>query len=173
MAVSEIEGRQLEITVVAGNKLKDTEWISRQDPYVWLAYGTQKFRTKTCIDGGINPSFQEKFTVTLTEGLREIMVDVWNSNIIKSDDFIGSGKIELNAVLSKGYDDSLWSLQRKSGRHAGEVRLIMHYTGAKAIVIPPQPNSSPACPSTPDLLPPQIRVNPGSSGRINTKIWVQ
>ncbi|KAL8143777.1 hypothetical protein V2J09_016809 [Rumex salicifolius] len=84
-------------------KLKDTEWISRQDPYVCLEYGSTKFRTRTCTDGGKNPKFQEKFLFTLIEGLREINVVVWNSNTLSSDDFIGSGK------------------------YAGEVKLIMHH----------------------------------------------
>ncbi|KAL5707056.1 hypothetical protein ACHQM5_025152 [Ranunculus cassubicifolius] len=132
MSVSGIHGQLLEVTVVAGNKLKDTEWISRQDPYVCLEYGSQKFRTRTCTDGGKNPSFQEKYTISLIEGLREMIVNVWNSNTLKYDDFIGGGKVQLNKVLSQGYDDSLWSLQSKTGRHAGEVRLIMHYAGAKA-----------------------------------------
>ena len=44
------------------------------------------------IDGGKNPSFQEKFICTLIEGLRELNVIVWNSNTLAADDFIGSGK---------------------------------------------------------------------------------
>lgn len=34
--------------VVGCSKLKDTEWISRQDPYVCLEYASTKFRTRTC-----------------------------------------------------------------------------------------------------------------------------
>lgn len=34
--------------VVSCSKLKDTEWISRQDPYVCVEYGSTKFRTRTC-----------------------------------------------------------------------------------------------------------------------------
>lgn len=34
--------------VVACNNLKDTEWISKQDPYVCLEYASSKFRTRTC-----------------------------------------------------------------------------------------------------------------------------
>ena len=34
--------------VVGCTKLKDTEWISRQDPYVCLEYASAKFRTRTC-----------------------------------------------------------------------------------------------------------------------------
>lgn len=145
------------IAVVCCSKLKDTEWISRQDPYVCLEYGSTKFRTRTCTDGGKNPLFHEKFTFPLIEGLREINVIVWNSNTLTFDDFIGTGKIQLHKVLSQGFDDSAWPLQTKTGRYvcmyvcilllyfifccllihyitlllsryAGEVKLILHYT---------------------------------------------
>ncbi|XP_039001811.1 splicing factor 3A subunit 2-like isoform X2 [Hibiscus syriacus] len=131
MSVSGIHGHILEVTVVGCNKLKDTEWISRQDPYVCLEYGSTKYRTRTCTDGGKAPVFQERFTFTLIEGLREINVVVWNSNTLTFDDFIGSGKVQLNKVLSQGFDDAPWPLQTKTGRYAGEVRLIMHYSNAK------------------------------------------
>ncbi|XP_022725827.1 elicitor-responsive protein 1-like [Durio zibethinus] len=131
MPVSGIQGHLLEVTVVGCNKLKDTEWISRQDPYVCLEYGSTKYRTRTCTDGGKTPTFQEKFTFTLIEGLGEINLVVWNSNTLTYDDFIGNGKVQLQKVLSQGYDDSPWSLQTKTGRFAGEVRLIMHYGNAK------------------------------------------
>ncbi|KAI3938340.1 hypothetical protein MKW98_015239 [Papaver atlanticum] len=126
-SVSGIHGNLLEVTVVGCNKLKDTEWISRQDPYVCLEYGSSKSRTRTCTDGGKNPTFQEKFNFTLIEGLREINVMVWNSNTLKDDDFIGSGKVQLQKALSQGFDDSTWPIQSGRGRHTGEVRLIIHY----------------------------------------------
>ncbi|XP_020576130.1 protein SRC2 homolog isoform X2 [Phalaenopsis equestris] len=125
-----IQGRLLDVTVVGCSKLKDTEWISRQDPYVCLEYATTKFRTRTCTDGGKHPTFQEKTVIPLIEGLREISVAVWNSNTITFDDFIGSGRILLHKVLSQGYDDSSWTLQTKSGKFAGEVKVIMHFAGA-------------------------------------------
>ncbi|KAF7811017.1 protein SRC2-like protein [Senna tora] len=131
MSVSGIQGQILEVTVVGCSRLKDTEWISRQDPYVCLEYASTKFRTKTCTDGGKNPTFQEKFVFSLIEGLREIIVGVWNSNTLTFDDHIGSGKVQLHKVLSEGFDDSAWPLQTKTGRNAGEVKLILHYANAK------------------------------------------
>ncbi|XP_077225472.1 calcium-dependent lipid-binding (CaLB domain) family protein [Tasmannia lanceolata] len=125
-----IQGQLLEVTVVGCYKLKDTEWISRQDPYVCLEYANTKFRTRTCTDGGKNPIFQEKFVFSLIEGLREFNVIVWNSNTLTYDDFIGSGRVQLQKVLAQGYDDTAWSLQTKSGRYAGEVRLVMHFANA-------------------------------------------
>ncbi|XP_074335551.1 elicitor-responsive protein 3-like isoform X2 [Apium graveolens] len=131
------------VSVVGCNKLKDTEWFSRQDPYVCLEYGSSKFRTRTCTDGGKNPTFQEKFVFTLIEGLRELNVVVWNSNTLTYDDFIGTGKIQLHKVLSQGYDDSPWSIQTKTGRHAGEVRLILHFSNANK---PPKNHAQSASP---------------------------
>lgn len=46
-------------------------------------------------DGSRNPTFQEKFQIPLVEGLREMNVTVWNSNTIRTDDFIGSGRFDL------------------------------------------------------------------------------
>ncbi|KAL3843904.1 hypothetical protein ACJIZ3_001307 [Penstemon smallii] len=145
MSISGIQGQLLEVTVVGCNKLKNTEWISRQDPYVCLEYASTKYRTRTCTDGGKNPTFQEKFVFNLIEGLREFSVVVWNSNTLTYDDLIGSGKIQLQKVLSQGYDDSPWPLQDKRGRHAGEVRLIMHYAGANK----PGKSHAPSAPSAP------------------------
>ncbi|MQM10109.1 hypothetical protein Taro_042995, partial [Colocasia esculenta] len=126
-----IQGHLLEVTVVGCNRLRDTEWISRQDPYVCLEYASTKFRTRTCTDGGKNPSFQEKFVFNLIEGLREISVSVWNSNTLTFDDLIGSGKVQLHKVLSHGFDDTPWTIHSKGGKHAGEVTLIMHYSSAQ------------------------------------------
>eukprot|EP00268_Persea_americana_P035707 TRINITY_DN3517_c0_g1_i2.p1 TRINITY_DN3517_c0_g1~~TRINITY_DN3517_c0_g1_i2.p1 ORF type:complete len:265 (-),score=45.10 TRINITY_DN3517_c0_g1_i2:341-1135(-) len=142
---SGIQGHLLEVTVVGCNKLKNTEWISRQDPYVCLEYANTKFRTRTCTDGGKNPTFREKFVFSLIEGLRELNVNVWNSNSLTQDDFIGSTRVQLQKVLSQGYDDTPWSLQSKSGRSAGEVRLILHYANANSSAIP-APGYAPTAP---------------------------
>ncbi|KAB2076178.1 hypothetical protein ERO13_A06G021250v2 [Gossypium hirsutum] len=115
-----IQGLPFEVTVVGCYNLEDKEWISKQDPYVCVEYGSAKYRTRTCT------------------GLKELNVVVWNSNTIVADDHIGTGRVQLHKVLSQGFDDCTWPLQSKYGRHAGEVRLILHYSNAKA----PQPQKS-------------------------------
>ncbi|KAJ6850404.1 extensin [Iris pallida] len=140
-----IQGQPLDVTIVGCSKLKDTEWLSRQDPYVCLEYASTKYRTRTCTDGGKHPVFQEKTVIPLIEGLREITVTVWNSNTINLDDFIGSGRIQLQKVLSQGYDDSSWPVQSKSGKYAGDVKVILHFHNAQK----PQQCSSSYSPSAP------------------------
>ncbi|CAL5053923.1 unnamed protein product [Urochloa decumbens] len=121
-----IHGLILEVRVTGCRKLRDTEFFTRQDPYVVLEYATTKHRTRTCTDGGRNPTFDEKFHIPLIEGLRELNVVVWNSNTLTHDDFIGSGRVYLHKVLANGYDDSSWPLETRHRRSAGEVKLIMH-----------------------------------------------
>ncbi|TVU08267.1 hypothetical protein EJB05_41665, partial [Eragrostis curvula] len=113
--------------VTGCRRLRDTEFFTRQDPYVILEYATTKLRTRTCTDGGKNPIFDEKFHIPLIEGLRELTVNVWNSNTLSHDDFIGSGRVQLHKVLTQGYDDSSWPLQTRHMRSAGEVKLILHF----------------------------------------------
>ncbi|MCO5576477.1 hypothetical protein L7F22_030287 [Adiantum nelumboides] len=126
-----LQGQLLEITVMECSHLKDTEWFSRQDPYVILDYAGNKYRTKTDTDGGQNPNFNEKYMLPLIEGLREINVAVWNSNTLSADDFLGSGKILLQKVLTDGYHESTWPLTTRSGRRAGDVRVFLHYSGPR------------------------------------------
>ncbi|KAH9304130.1 hypothetical protein KI387_008534, partial [Taxus chinensis] len=156
MATGGIQGQLLDVTVVGCSRLRDTEWISRQDPYVCLEYANSKFRTKTCTDGGKNPTFNEKFVLPLIEGLREVNLSVWNSNTLSFDDLIGTGRILLQRVLSSGYDDSTWPLNTRSGKNAGDVRIILHYAnvsknqGQLATSAPPYtgqfPTSAPYAP---------------------------
>ncbi|XP_024533166.1 X-linked retinitis pigmentosa GTPase regulator-interacting protein 1 [Selaginella moellendorffii] len=133
----------MEINVLGGRKLKDTEWFGTQDPYVILQYGSQKFTTKTCKDGGENPVFNDNFTPSLIEGVREMSVEVWNENSMRSDQCIGAGKVLLDKVLASGYDDRSWPLKTKRGKDAGKLRLILHCDTTVG-VYPPQGGNAPA-----------------------------
>ncbi|KAK4563543.1 hypothetical protein RGQ29_005890 [Quercus rubra] len=154
MSIIGIQGQILEVTVVGCNKLKDTEWFSKQDPYVYLEYSSAKYRTKTCTDGGKNPTFNHKFKLELIEGYVEIKIMVWNENRVSSDTFIGSGRVLLQKVLSQGFDDDAWPLETTSGRDAGEVKLVLHYSKAlkPATITCFSPSASPCVtPSIPQV----------------------
>ncbi|KAK8551990.1 hypothetical protein V6N12_040606 [Hibiscus sabdariffa] len=99
MSISGIHGPPLEVTVVGCYNLEDNEWVSRQDPFVCLEYG--------------------------------------------------SARIQLHKVLSQGFQDCTLPLQSKTGRHSGEVRLILHYPNAKQ----PQNWKTKGVPSLPEYAP--------------------
>lgn len=70
-------------------KLLFNFWISLQllRNILWVWFPPIKL-----LDGGKNPTFQEKFVLPLIEGLRELNVVVWNSHTLTPDEFIGSGR---------------------------------------------------------------------------------
>ncbi|KAG5581502.1 hypothetical protein H5410_052129 [Solanum commersonii] len=137
-------------------KFKDTEWF-----YICLLTFLVNFdeiHAFVLLDGGKNPTFQEKFVFSLIEGLREINVVVWKSNTVNSDDLIGSGKFQLQKVLSQGFDDSAWPLQTKKGRHAGEKPAASHAQSGPPYVTP-TPGSYPY-----SVAPPHVASHPTPSG---------
>ncbi|XP_072994847.1 elicitor-responsive protein 3-like [Typha latifolia] len=129
-----IQNQTLEVRVLGCNMLRNTEYFTTQDPYVILEYGGTKYRTRTCTDGGRNPSFNDRFLIRLIEGLLEMNIYVWNSNTFMSDTFIGSGRVQLQTVIDVGYSGDPCMLQTTSERYAGQVNLIMHYSGANVSV---------------------------------------
>ncbi|KAL7002845.1 hypothetical protein U1Q18_004003 [Sarracenia purpurea var. burkii] len=78
--------------------------------------------------------------------------------------FFSLCRIQLQKVLSEGYDDSSWPLQTKTGRHAGEIRLILHYANAKKPATSYAPSAPPyVAPSAPQV-PMYSTPPPASSG---------
>ncbi|KAG5548177.1 hypothetical protein RHGRI_013769 [Rhododendron griersonianum] len=136
MSISGIQGQLLEVTVVGCNKLKDTEWISRQDPYVCLEYGSAKFRTRTCKGSSFFLFFLARFNLKLADHTFAVCTK----------------RVQLQKVLSGGYDDNSSPLQTKTGRHAGEVRLILHYANANKPATSYAPSAPPyVAPSAPQV----------------------
>ncbi|EFJ22647.1 hypothetical protein SELMODRAFT_416325 [Selaginella moellendorffii] len=125
MAATQQGEWKLDINVLDGKNLKNTEWIGKQDPFVELVYGSNKFRTRVLRHGGVNPVFNKKFVALVIAGCQEISVEVRNDHSLY-DNLIGRGTVLLDKVLACGYDDRCWPLQTKKGEDAGALRLILH-----------------------------------------------
>ncbi|KAL8144031.1 hypothetical protein V2J09_017063 [Rumex salicifolius] len=109
--MSLIEGITLEVTVLKCNNLKVDEVNGRQEPYVCIEYGDNRYHSRTCTDCGENPVFKDKCTFKLVEGLRGMLITVYNNNTSKAHDFLGNGRVSLETVISKGSDESAWPIQ--------------------------------------------------------------
>ncbi|CAI5972847.1 unnamed protein product [Closterium sp. NIES-64] len=116
----------LEVTVVGGVGLSDKELFTRQDPYVVLEYGQQRFRSKTDIDGGTNPAFNATFTLSLLPGLNELCIVIWNENVLR-DNVIGSCRIALDRVLATGFEDGYFPVYNKRQHQHGSLRVVLKY----------------------------------------------
>jgi len=130
--------------VLSAIRLRDTQVFGKQDPYVVLRCGESKAnqqRTKVCKDGGTAPTWNERFTFTLTNDETEIDVRIWNSNTLKSDTQIGSAKIELDKVFKEEYDDVEVLVYDWKGRQAGVLNIVLTFTASRAPVAAPAPVS--------------------------------
>ncbi|PNW76448.1 hypothetical protein CHLRE_11g467595v5 [Chlamydomonas reinhardtii] len=96
-----LEAGVLTVTVEAAHDLKDPEWVSRQDPYCVISVGGQTFRTRTAVDGGRNPVWNETFRFDVghapdTGGTAEVVeVVVKADQLVEHDATLGSASIPL------------------------------------------------------------------------------
>ncbi|KAK9023323.1 hypothetical protein V6N11_003544 [Hibiscus sabdariffa] len=133
MSIAGIHGLPLEVTVVGCYNLEDKEWVSRQDPFVCLEYGSARFRTKTC---------------TATLSLPMILSAAEGKS--HSDDLIETNKLPVVSSLIQLLPTLQDSTPQSSfPRHSGEVRLILHYPNAKQ----PQNWKAKGVPSLPEYAP--------------------
>ncbi|GJP32548.1 hypothetical protein CLOM_g17174 [Closterium sp. NIES-68] len=121
----------LELTVVGASGLKDKELFTKQDPYVVVEYGSQRFRTKTDKDGGTTPAFNSTFHLQLLPGVEEFSAVIWNDNLGR-DDVIGSCRVNFRQAFSAGVWDMWHPVYTKSQKQRGSLHLIIKAPGARA-----------------------------------------
>ncbi len=93
------------------------------DPYVKIHAGSKVFRSKTHTDAGKYPNWHDVFEFQRTN--EEILyIYVYDEDVGKSDDLVGSGTLDLNAVcnsMTKTFSDYI-KLEYK-GKAAGDLYL--------------------------------------------------
>jgi Ca2+-dependent lipid-binding protein len=117
----------LKVTVVEARKLTDVDLFGKSDPYVKLVLNATKSQSTTIKKSDLNPKYNEEFNF-LTEGEKELKVEVWDRNTIGSDELIGSEIVPLQDVYKKGFLDGWFKIKsNKDKRNHGEVHLIFEF----------------------------------------------
>ena len=118
------------ISVNRARNIVDKDIGGTSDPYVTICVGSSlvktEIRKKT-----LNPEWNASFSFDLNRSCRYAKIEVWDKDITKSDDFIGTVLISL-LPLRDGYNVRKWfPLQRKSSRDfmRGEIELEITYSG--------------------------------------------
>jgi Ca2+-dependent lipid-binding protein len=64
-----------------------------QDPYIFVQVGSQRYRSRTCKDGGKRPVWNERFEFTSTDNT--LKITVMDQDTFK-DDLVGEGTFNLS-----------------------------------------------------------------------------
>ncbi|CAG5103510.1 Oidioi.mRNA.OKI2018_I69.chr1.g803.t1.cds [Oikopleura dioica] len=90
---------KIQLRVIQGTDLMDTDLIGKSDPYCIVLCGPNKFETKR-VPNDLNPKWSEKFDFDW-HGEEFLQIECWDFNKLTHDDFLGSVEISIQNLLSK------------------------------------------------------------------------
>lgn len=111
---------KLLVTVVEARVAEDQNTFSEMDPYVEIEHRMERFKTKTCTDGGKEPKFNEEFTYDVKYIGDDFTMRLMNKNSVMNDDLMGEATIKVSSLCMPGFDD--WFELTTKGKKAGHIR---------------------------------------------------
>lgn len=130
------------VTAVSARNLKNTELVTKQDPYLTLTVSgsDQVHKTRVHDDAGINAVWGDRFVLTTPDFASSMLtVTVMNANTLKQDNVIGRTRTELPKLLeahrtADEFDQwvQLTDMENVS-KSAGEVLLRIRWFDAVAL----------------------------------------
>ncbi|MCO5597581.1 hypothetical protein L7F22_051660 [Adiantum nelumboides] len=118
----------VEIEIIKGHDLKDVEAFGKSDPYVTLAIGGQKRRSKTINDGGKSPVWNESFLFEIPDGPHDLDIHVFDQEKHGSDEAMGSVNISLIKLFAeRQIAPCAYKVQRPNGKFEGELVLGLKF----------------------------------------------
>eukprot|EP00271_Cylindrocystis_brebissonii_P004759 TRINITY_DN165_c0_g1_i2.p1 TRINITY_DN165_c0_g1~~TRINITY_DN165_c0_g1_i2.p1 ORF type:complete len:135 (+),score=15.05 TRINITY_DN165_c0_g1_i2:158-562(+) len=118
------------ISILSGHNLYNTEFISKQDPYVCVHYNGLIHTTKVAEDQGTEPKWADKFVLRLLPGVFDVRFTVKNKNHITGDDEIGTTLVHFQRVLTTG-NESFEADVFHASKPKGKLRLHFEYPYAR------------------------------------------
>ncbi|KAK9729684.1 hypothetical protein K7432_000090 [Basidiobolus ranarum] len=111
----------LEVRPCKGRDLRVVQKIGKQDPFLQFELGNGRQRTKADKNGGQKPTWNERLTFEIVEGVHKVVVKCFDQNL-REHAFIGEGEIDFSTAITYYQLDNWFQLKDK-GEPAGEVYL--------------------------------------------------
>ncbi|KNE61555.1 hypothetical protein AMAG_06371 [Allomyces macrogynus ATCC 38327] len=113
------------IEILEGRNLKDVEVLGDMDPYARVVIGDQDVRTRAHKDEGCNLFFNDTLEVAVTDGVEEIIIEIWDSNKynITGDTIVGTTRVPLSDLRNGQFQDRWLELRDEDGESAGELHV--------------------------------------------------
>lgn len=78
--------------------------MGKMSPYVTIVYKGKKYKSKTLNYAGKTPKWNQKFTFQVSSADDEIMLRVWDQDLMSSD-AVGFVKLKMSSlIINKGVD---------------------------------------------------------------------
>ena len=90
--------------------IRDVTTFTTMDPYVMIRYGTVKYKTNPCVDGGKTPHWEDEFELEPKDMSDEIHVFVMDTSSLGDDNNIGGCHIKLHQLCAEGKKKKKFSL---------------------------------------------------------------
>ncbi|RHZ77667.1 hypothetical protein Glove_174g188 [Diversispora epigaea] len=137
---------ELVVVVISAKNLMSPDVVGKADPYATFRVAEVLKRTKTDKRGGQHPEWDEevRFDITDEPKSKKLEVEIYNEDV-REPDFIGSTKIDLQKVLSKGEQDEWFEIKSRANKFAGEILLEMTFYNTNVLPLQvKKPNSTPS-----------------------------
>ncbi|KAG0463285.1 hypothetical protein HPP92_019354 [Vanilla planifolia] len=129
----------LEVTLLDGKGLKDTDLFGKVDPYVVLQYRNQERKSSVARGQGSNPKWNESFKFLVqypgTAGIpHKLILKVMDHDTFSKDDFLGEACIHVEDLILLGLEKGIGELHPSrfnvvcNQNYSGEIRVALTFT---------------------------------------------
>ena len=126
----------LTIGIIAARGLEAMDSNGTSDPYVVVHVGSEKRKTKV-IQKELNPQWNEKFDILVTDVQGTLRLQVYDKDLIGSDDLIGETMIPISTFVGKKLTQK-WYTIFNSSKVTGEVLVSLRLPNPPGLVPPAQ-----------------------------------
>lgn len=134
---------KLTVQVAEGRGLASADQVGQQDPYVVLSLAgsaqSLQFTSRVDTDGGNDPVWNETAVFDVVDH-HEMKIEVFDKDLLGTDDLIGATTMSLLPVFKHGIRDGWITLKRRTTwgkvEERGEIRLAIDFTAPPRIAYP-------------------------------------
>lgn len=116
---------RLIIRPVRASLTRDTDILTRMDPYCVISVRGHKQRTRTKHEAGKHPSWSETFAFRVVHQ-DTVHMTVWDRDYFSRDDVVGEGTVTVMNIASMPNMEQ-WIRLEHRGHHAGNICIVAEF----------------------------------------------
>ena len=91
----------MQITVIEGKLIRDTEIFGKMDPFFVIQHKGQQYKTKVFLKGGKNPIWNERFRFSIYSMEDDLKMTCFDEDLL-SNDCVGVGWYNVSTLSAHG-----------------------------------------------------------------------